>query len=78
MYLKDNTAYGAKYSWFSGTKNKNRKTAKTWNTVRYSVSMHANRNPAQSLQENAIAVFWPRLYNSLSKYLRDIEGVKTE
>ena len=38
----------------------------------------SNRNPAQSLQENAITVFGPRLYNSLAKYLRDIESVKTE
>ena len=37
-----------------------------------------NRNPAQSLQENAITVFGPGLYNSLPKYLRDIESVKTE
>ena len=37
-----------------------------------------NRNQAQSLQENAITVFGPRLYNSLLKYLRDIESVKTE
>ena len=37
-----------------------------------------NRNPAQSLQENAIKVFGPRLYNSLPKYLRDIESVKNE
>ena len=37
-----------------------------------------NRNPAQSLQENLIPVFGPRLYNSLPKYLRDIESVKTE
>ena len=37
-----------------------------------------NRNPAQSLQENAITVFGPRLYNSLRKYLSDIESVKTE
>ena len=37
-----------------------------------------NRNPAQSFQENAITVFGPRLYNSLPKYLRYIEGVKTE
>ena len=29
-----------------------------------------NRNPAQSLQENAITVFGPRLYNSLPKYQR--------
>ena len=36
------------------------------------------RNPAQSLQENAITVFGPRLYNSLPKYLTDIESVKTE
>ena len=34
-----------------------------------------NRNPAQSLQENTITVFGPRLYNSLPKYLRDIESV---
>ena len=37
-----------------------------------------NRNPAQSLQENAITVFGPRLCNSLPKYLRDIESVKTK
>ena len=37
-----------------------------------------NRNPAQSLQENAITVFGPWLYNSLPKYLRDIESIKTE
>ena len=37
-----------------------------------------NRNPAQSLQDNAITVFGPRLYNSLPKYLRYIESVKTE
>ena len=37
-----------------------------------------NRNPAQSLQENTITVFGPRLYNSLPKYLSDIESVKTE
>ena len=37
-----------------------------------------NRNPAQSLQENAITVFGPRLYNSLPKYLSYIESVKTE
>ena len=38
----------------------------------------ANRIPAQSLQKNAITVFGPRLYNSLPKYLRDFESVKTE
>ena len=57
-------------------KNKHQKTSKTWNTVRYSVSN--KQNPAQSLQENAMTVFWPRLYNSLPKYLRDIDSVKTE
>ena len=36
-----------------------------------------NRNPAQSLQEDAITVFGPRLYNPLPKDLRDIESVKT-
>ena len=33
---------------------------------------------AGMLQENAITVFGPRFYNSLPKYLRDIESVKTE
>ena len=37
-----------------------------------------NRNSAESLHENAITVFGPRLYNSLPKYLRDTESVKTE
>ena len=37
-----------------------------------------NRNPAQYLPDNAITVFGPRLYNSLLKYLRDIESVNTE
>ena len=37
-----------------------------------------NRNPAQPPQENAITVFGPRLYNSLPRYLTDIESVKTE
>ena len=41
-------------------------------------SIQHNGNPAQSLQENAITVFGSRLYNSLPKYLRDIESVKTE
>ena len=38
----------------------------------------SNRNPAQSLQENTITVFGPRLNNSLPKYLRDIGCVTTE
>ena len=38
------------------------------------VQYPTNRNPAQSLQENAITVFGPRL----PKYLRDFENVKTE
>ena len=75
--MEDNTAYGAKYWWHNGAQNKNQKTPKTWNTLRYSV-YPTDRNPAQSLQENAITVFGPRLYNSLPKYLTDIERVKTE
>ena len=42
------------------------------------VQYPTNRNRAQYLQENAITVFGPRLYNSLPKYLRDIKSVKTE
>ena len=40
------------------------------------VQYPTNRNKAQSLQENAITIFGPRLYNSLPKYLRDIETEK--
>ena len=42
------------------------------------VQYPTKRTPAQSLQENSITVFGPRLFNSLPKYLRDIECVKTE
>ena len=42
------------------------------------IQYQTNRNPAQSLQENAITVFGSLLYNSLPEYLRDIESVKTE
>ena len=37
-----------------------------------------NIQQTETLQENAITVFGSRLYNSLPKYLRDIESVKTE
>ena len=37
-----------------------------------------NRNPAQSLQENSITLFGPRLYNSLPKDPRDIDSVEIE
>ena len=42
------------------------------------IQYRTNRNPAQSLQENTITVLGPRLYNSLLKYMRYIESVKTE
>ena len=38
IYFEDNTAYGTKYWWNNGAQNKNQKTPKTWNTVRYSLS----------------------------------------
>ena len=51
----------------------------TLNTVYTCVIRNpTSRNPAQSLQENAVTVFGPRLDNSLPKYLRDIESVNTE
>ena len=46
--------------------------------TQYVIKYPTNRKPEQSLQENAITLFWPRLYNSLPKYLIDIESVKTE
>ena len=58
-------------------------TIKTRNHPRHEtqcvIQYPTKRNPAQSLQENAITVLcMPRLYNSLSKYLRDIESVKIQ
>ena len=54
------------------------KTRKQHGT-QYVIHYVTNRNPAQSLSnKNTITVFGPRLYNSLPKYLRDIESVKTE
>ena len=44
--------------------------------MHYSVSN--KQKLSKSLQENAITVFGPRLYNSLPKYLSDIESIKTE
>ena len=38
IYLEDNTSYGTKFLWDNGAQNKNQKTPRTWNTVRYSVS----------------------------------------
>ena len=55
-----------------GAQNKNQKTPKTWNTLRYSIS---NK---QKPKTNAITVFGPQLSNSLPKYLRDIPSVKIE
>ena len=37
IHLEDNTAYSAKYWWHNEAQNKNQKTRKTWNAVRYSV-----------------------------------------
>ena len=41
--------------------------------TQYVIQYPTNGNPAQSFQENAITVFRPLLYNSLPKYLRDID-----
>ena len=41
-------------------------------------SIQQTETHAQSLQENAITVVGPRLYNSLPKYLRHIESIRTE
>ena len=49
-----------------------------WHGTQCVIQYPTNRSPAQSLQENAITVFGPRLYNSFPKYLRDIESIKTE
>ena len=74
--LEDNTAYCAEYWWYTGTQNKTRKHP--WHGTQGVIQYPTNRNQAQSLKENSITVIVPWLYNSLPKYLRDIESVKTE
>ena len=49
-----------------------------WHETLCVIRYPTNRNPTQSLQENSITVFGPRLYNSLPKYVRYIESVKIE
>ena len=44
----------------------------------FCIEYTANRNPVQSRQENSITVIITLLYNSLPKFLRDVECVKTE
>ena len=53
-------------------------TIKTRKHPRHGTQCVKNRNPAQSLQENAITVFGPQLNQLVAKYLRDIESVITE
>ena len=63
IYLEDNSAYGAKYWWTMGHKIKTRKHPRHGRQC--VIQYPTNRNTAQSLQENEITVFGPRLYNSL-------------
>ena len=72
MYLEDNAALVPNIGGTIGHTIKTRKHPRhgTQRVIQYPT----NRNPGQSLQENAITVFGPRLYNSLPKYLRDIES----
>ena len=75
--MEDNITYGAKCRWYKGAQNKyhgNHPRRGTQCLIEYPT----NKNPAQSFQENAITVLGPRLYNSLPKYLKDIESVKSE
>ena len=74
VYSEDNTEYGAKYRRYNGTQNKNQKPIKT--RTQCVIDYPISRNPAQSIQENAITVFVSRLYNSL-KCVKYIESVKT-
>ena len=78
IYLKVKAAYGAKYWWYNGTQNENQNTSKTWNTVCYSVSNKQKPSTIPSRKCLNLTVFRPRSYNSLPKYLRDIESVRTK
>ena len=76
IHLEDNTTYCTKYWWNNGAHNKTRKHPR--HGTQCVIQYPTNRNLALSLQENAITVFGHRLCNSLAKYLRDLESVKTE
>ena len=64
----------------NGTMGNKIKTIKHWrHRTQYVIQYPTNRNPAQSLQENAITVFSiGSVVHSLPKYLRGIESVTTE
>ena len=73
---QDNTAYGANIDGTMGHTIKTRKHPR--HGTQCVIQYPTNRNPTQLFEENAITVFGPHLYNSLPKYPRDIESVKTE
>ena len=68
IYLKVNTAYGAKYWWYNGTQNKNQKPSKTWNTVCNRVLNKQKPGTIASRKCSNWNVFVPRLYNSYKRY----------
>ena len=74
IYLQDNT-YGAKYWWKMWHKIKTRKSL-----IRHGTQcvIQCPTNIAQSLQENAITIFGPLLYNSLQKISVRHRSVRTE
>ena len=59
-----------------GHKIKTRKTPKTWNTVRYSVSN--KQKPSTIPSKKCNNCIWASFVHLVAKYLRDIESVKTE
>ena len=65
IYLKDNTAYGAKYWWHNGHTIKNRKYPR--HGPQCVIQYPTNRNSAQSLQENAITVFYVSVVQLVAK-----------
>ena len=76
IHLEDNTAYVAKYWGYNETQNKNQKTSKTWNTVRYSVSN--NQKPITITSRKCNNCICDSVVQLVAKYLRDIKSVKTE
>ena len=76
IYLEDNTAYSPKYWWHNGAQNKNQKTPKTRNTVRYSVSN--KQKPSTIPSRKCNNCIWASVVQLGEKNLRDIESVKIE
>ena len=79
IYIWKIAYYGAKYWWHNGAQNKNQKTSKTWNTLRYSVSNKQKPSTIPSRKcNNCIWVSIVQLVARISERHRKCENWKIQ